>query len=386
MSTYLLVTGDFVKTGGMDRANFALASYLARRGDEVHLVAFRADAELLTFPNVHFHRVAKPLRSYTLALPLLDRAGRHWAREIESRGGRVIVNGGSARWGDVNWVHYVHAAYDPQFESLPRRVVGRYNHRRWLRDERQSLAAARIVFANSQCTRHDLVQRLGVPAQRVHVMYYGVDPKRFRPADEDERTAIRNRLGLAQGLKVVLFIGAMSDRRKGFDTLFEAWQHLSLPAKLYVIGAGSQTDAWRRRAASTGSIEFLGHRDDVPDLVRAADLLVSPTRYDAYGLSVHEALCCAVPAIVSASAGVAERFGAELRYLLLNDPDDVDELAERLRQWHEAAPREMRERVLPLSNELRRWTWDDMAAQMLGLIEGRAAMAARAEAGETVPA
>jgi hypothetical protein len=38
MKPYLLVTGDFVKTGGMDRANYALAHYLARQGGEVHLV------------------------------------------------------------------------------------------------------------------------------------------------------------------------------------------------------------------------------------------------------------------------------------------------------------------------------------------------------------
>src|SRR5689334_6451407 len=138
MNTYLLITGDFVKTGGMDRANFALASYLARRGDEVHLVAFRADEELLAMSNVIFHRVRKPLRSYTLALPLLDRAGRRWAQQIAARGGRVIVNGGSAQWGDVNWVHYVHAAFEPQFDSLARWIVGSHNHRQWLGDERRA--------------------------------------------------------------------------------------------------------------------------------------------------------------------------------------------------------------------------------------------------------
>jgi glycosyltransferase involved in cell wall biosynthesis len=382
MSTYLLVTGDFVKTGGMDRANIALASYLARRGDEVHLVAFRADEQLLAFPNVTFHRVAKPLRSYTLALPLLDRTGRRLAREIENRGGRVIVNGGSARWGDVNWVHYVHAAYDPQFDSLARRIVGHHNHRRWVRDERCALRSAKIVFANSQRSRRDLVQRLGVPSDRVHVVYYGVDADRFVPADPAERAALRVRLGLPQDRRVVLFIGALSDRRKGFDTLFESWRRIALRAKLYVIGAGSQIGAWRRRAASIGSIEFLGQREDVPDLLRAADLLVSPARYEAYGLAVHEAMCCGVPAIVSADAGVAERFPESLRHLLLDEPDDVETLAELLRRCDEAA--ELRHLVSSLSNELRRWTWDDMAAHMVQLIETPAPAPARVETSEAV--
>jgi hypothetical protein len=46
-----LITGDFVKTGGMDRANYALASYLLNRGDEVHLAAYRVSADLLAKQN-----------------------------------------------------------------------------------------------------------------------------------------------------------------------------------------------------------------------------------------------------------------------------------------------------------------------------------------------
>jgi glycosyltransferase involved in cell wall biosynthesis len=369
---YLLVTGDFVKTGGMDRANFGMASYLARRGDEVHLVAFRADAELLAMPNVIFHRVAKPLGSYTLGLPLLARAGRRWAQDISARGGSVIVNGCSTEWDDVNWVHYVHAAFEPQSESTLRRIVGAYNYRKWVRDERRALHQARIIFANSHRTRRDIIDRIGVPPQRVHVVYYGIDPARFRPAEQHERVALRQRLGFAVDRKIGLFIGGLNDHRKGFDTLFAAWQRVrSAVAELYVIGAGSDVARWEQRARSTAApIRFLGHRNDVPDLLRAADLLVSPTRYEAYGLAVHEALCCGVPAIVSADAGVAERYPPSLRRLLLNDPENAGELSDRLREWLEADSSDSRPQVRALADELRQWTWDDMAARMVDLIEG----------------
>ena len=40
MNSYLLVAADFVKTGGMDRANFALADYLAKQDYPIHLVAY----------------------------------------------------------------------------------------------------------------------------------------------------------------------------------------------------------------------------------------------------------------------------------------------------------------------------------------------------------
>ena len=75
-------------------------------------------------------------------------------------------------------------------------------------------------------------------------------------------------------------------------------------------GTGAELPAWRQRAQAAGlgdRMRFLGFRSDVPEILAALDALVHPARYEAYGLSVHEALCRGVPAIVSASAGVAER-------------------------------------------------------------------------------
>src|SRR4051812_42065484 len=112
MPAYVLVSGDFVKTGGMDRANYALAAYLAGRGDEVHLVSCRVAPELLAKENVRFHPVPKPLGSYLLAEPFLDRIGRKVAAPLARRGAHVVVNGGNCGVeGSANWVHYVHAAW-----------------------------------------------------------------------------------------------------------------------------------------------------------------------------------------------------------------------------------------------------------------------------------
>ena len=76
---YLLVTGDFVKTGAMDRANFALANHLATQGYETHLVTHRVDPDLAESPNIIVHRVPRPVGSHLLGAPLLNRAGRFWA-------------------------------------------------------------------------------------------------------------------------------------------------------------------------------------------------------------------------------------------------------------------------------------------------------------------
>ena len=101
----------------MDRANYALASYLARHGFETHLVAHRVSPSLAEQPQLVVHRVPKPANSYTLAQPLLDWYGRFWARRIAARGGRVVVNGGNCRWYDVNWTQHVNSAWQPKTQA-----------------------------------------------------------------------------------------------------------------------------------------------------------------------------------------------------------------------------------------------------------------------------
>jgi glycosyltransferase involved in cell wall biosynthesis len=371
---YVLVTGDFVTTGGMDRANHALASYLARLGRRVELVAHRADPGLLAFPTVRLHRVPKPLNSYWLAEPLLARAGRRAAARVAAAGGRVVVNGGNCRWGDVNWVHYVHAAWAPRAGGGPLRRARRgLYHRTALAAERAALGQARVVVANSEQTRRVLVERLGLPPQRVHTVYYGTDPQRFRPPTPAERRDARFRLGWRDDRPTLAFVGALGDLRKGLDTLLAAWRLLAAdPAwdtRLAVVGTGSNLDLLKEQAADLGgTVEFLGFRSDVPEVLRGCDALVSPARYEAYGLNVHEALCCGLPALVSRTAGVAERYPDELADLLIPDPDDPAGLADRLRRWH-AGRAACAAAVTRLADRLRSSTWDDMARRIVALIE-----------------
>ena len=141
--------------------------------------------------------------------------------------------------------------------------------------------------------------------------------------------------------------------------------------ELKVAGGGAQLEEWERRARAYGlseRIQFLGFRKDVPALMAAADLLVSPTRYESYGLGVHEALCTGLPALVSRAAGVAERYPPSLKALLLEDPDDARELVQRLEMWR-AQGSALAPHVSELSATLRAWTWDRMAAEMVELLE-----------------
>jgi len=377
MKSYLLVSGDFVKTGGMDRANFALADYLARTGRQVNLFGHRAAPELLSYENLQLHQVPKIANSYFLSAPWFNWSGVQLARKLSNTGCNVLVNGGNCQWGDINWVHYVHASYKPDSKTgLLYKIKNNISRQMSLEKELKALKTARLIIANSELTKRDLIEKLQIPAEKIVRIYYGIDPESFYPVKEQQKREIRAQLGWPEDKNILIFIGALGDRRKGFDTLFAAWQKLNQTkdwknhCQLMVIGTGAELVEWQTRTkdANINNIEFLGRRTDVPVLLRAGDSLVAPSRYEAYGLGVREALCTGVPAIVSANAGVAEHYDYQLQDLLLLDPNNADELYIRLLNWQKNKSR-YSELIAHLCDQLRSHSWDDMARDIIDKIE-----------------
>ena len=373
---FLIISGDFALTGGMDRANYALANYIARQGNELHLVSYRVDRELADRANVTVHQVSKPLDSYILGAPFLSQQGLAVASSLsKTQKLHTIVNGGNCPWADINWVHYVHAAYRSENQtSFVAGVKKRLDRQLALRSEKIALQKARIAIANSIATQNHLIELLTLEPHKIKTIYLGTDPTIFYPVTDTEKAALRAEYAWDLDRPIIVFIGALGDRRKGFDTLFAAWQQLcqdpNWTARLVAIGVGDELPLWQQRTQTAGlgdRIQFLGFRRDVPKILRAADCLVAPTRYEAYGLGVHEALCCGLPAITSANAGVAERYCAELQDLLLPDPDLVSDLVDRLYRWHRQQEY-YRSQAIMLSESLRQYTWDDMSRDILNLI------------------
>jgi glycosyltransferase involved in cell wall biosynthesis len=375
MSTWLLVSGDFTSYGGMDMANFALARFLSRgesAASAVHLVGHRVAPELAALPKVRVHTVPRPFGIHRLGEPILRLTARRVQRTLAGQNTQTVANGGNADLGDLNWVHYVHAAFDPPAFGFGNRLRVALNHKRYVGEERRALEHARVVVCNSNRTADDVVKLVGVARDRTRVVYYGIDPSRFGKVEPAERETSRSALGLPAAKRLALFVGALGDRRKGFDTVFEAWRTLcrrqDWDVDLVVVGTGAELDSWRARAARElpeGRVRFLGFRRDMPSVFAACDLLIHPARYEAYGLAVHEALCRGLPALVTASAGVAERYPANLGQLLLQDPTSATELTARLTGWREDEG--IAERVAEFGSRLRSRTWDHMAREIAAL-------------------
>jgi glycosyltransferase involved in cell wall biosynthesis len=378
---WVIVAGGFHYAGGMDRANAALATYLCELGWPVHLVSFRVNAELEQNSSVTVHRVDRPAASFFLGEMKLGWTGRTIAREITARwpDARVLVNGGNCAWPGINWVHSVHREWRVCDRAAPLwfRVKNRLEKLAARRRERKALGLAQTVLVNSERSRRNLITGFKLAPERVHTVYLGSDSdwKLITPA---RRAAARAWLGKTHARPLVSFVGSLGyDNNKGLDTLCSAWGVLCArpewDADLIVAGEGRALASWQETVVRAGLEErvmFLGFTERIADLFAAVDLLVSPVRYESYGLNVHEAICCGVPAIVSARAGVAERYPTELADFLITNPDDVNELVAKLRHWRSDVVG-FRRRIRPMEQQLQSYSWRDMAQRIVAIVEER---------------
>jgi glycosyltransferase involved in cell wall biosynthesis len=376
---WVIVAGGFHQHGGMDRANAALGAYLLDSGVPVHLVGHEIDPRFIEDPLATVHVVPRPRGFTGLAERLLARTGVRVARAAAAWHplARIVVNGGNCPWPDINWVHAVHAAWPVVDTGAP--LWSRYRNRRLKADaverERTTLHHAALVIANSDSTRRALIDRVGVPPGRIRTVYLGSDPS-WHAAGERERSTAHQALQLPADRPVVLFVGAMgTDTNKGFDVLWAAWRELTgsgqWDASLVVAGDGWRLAGWRAEAArstASSSVRFLGFTPGIRDVLAAGDLLVSPVRYESYGLNVHEALCRGLAVMVTRSAGVVERFDGAMAEALLPDGITPMQLADRLRSWR-ADVQGWRARAAGTAARLRARSWTDMAAELVSLAE-----------------
>jgi glycosyltransferase involved in cell wall biosynthesis len=378
-SPWLLIAEGFHSGGGTEKANAALAKYLVSIGVPIHLVAFSIDPEAGRQPGVTCTSMRIGGCWPFLGRFLLARRGRAIALRLTSHSdnARVVVNGVNCNWPDINWVHWIHQCWQPPALKAPLwfRLKHRLETARGIRLEQTVFGSAKLLVANSERTRRDLINLYGVRPERIHTVYLGTDSA-WKELTPERRQAGRAWLEVPPGRPLVVFVGALGyDSRKGFDTLWRAWIDLcrvkEWDACLVVAGSGRALPDWRRTAARSGfggRIKFLGFTPKVFDVLAASDLLVSPARYESYGLNVQEALCCGVPAIVSASAGVAERYSSDLSPLLLPDPEDACDLAIRMLRWRQDMTG-WRMRLDPTMQTLRSYSWNDMASRIVNIAE-----------------
>jgi glycosyltransferase involved in cell wall biosynthesis len=175
----------------------------------------------------------------------------------------------------------------------------------------------------------------GVPAGRVRVIANGVDTRIFRPASPRERADLRKRLQLPDG-PVAIYTGRLVTY-KGLPTLLRAWRMVP-DSTLVLVGEGGgdvhsceqELKAYVNEHALGGRVRFTGAVERVEDWLRAANIFVFPTENEAFGLSLAEAMACALPAVTTRIGGLQD-FVVDGENALVTPPGNEAPLAAAVR-------------------------------------------------------
>jgi UDP-glucose:(heptosyl)LPS alpha-1,3-glucosyltransferase len=221
-------------------------------------------------------------------------------------------------------------------------------HRYVLAAESALFASPRLkaVICNSRMVREEIRRHFGVPEERLHVVYNGVDLDAFVPELRlAHRTRMRRELNIPERAVVYLHVGSGFER-KGVGTLIDAFARLADPeARLLVVGKDRAERAMAARAAQrglAGRVHFAGGQADVKPWYGAADVLVLATLYDPFPNVALEALASGLPAILSRQCGAAELIREGVNGHVV-DPLDTDALVRTMDSIAARGPAELSE-------------------------------------------
>jgi len=287
------------EAGGHELAAFAPASPRGRREIEAALDGIALERRLPVLPAAHALRTAwsrvgwPPVERFAGALDVFHFSD--WMYPPQRGGVRSTMIHDLVPLHFPEWVH-----------ARTRRMHGaKYRH---------AARTCDVVMVNSRYTADDVAATLGVPRERIHVAYPGVEPS-FSPDGP------REELDGPYALTV-----ATLEPRKNLATLLEAYRSLD---GLGLVVAGAQGWGPQPQLDVAGVVRR-GYTspDDLPRLYRGASVVVYPSLFEGFGMPVIEAMACGVPVVASAHPSLDEACGdAAVRA----DPRDANALAGAIR-------------------------------------------------------
>ena len=207
------------------------------------------------------------------------------------------------------WFYHTHfpAIIDPGStgSSAARRIAGRAA---WSYVRRLAAGYRAVLVASESVARQ--LEAEGV--RRVHRVALGVDLDQFTPERRVRASETRRRFGLPDA-PLAIFLGRLAEEKQ-IETVLAAWGEVErrTDAWLVLVGTGPR-EAKLRSMAESHQVRWVPYqrdRDQVADLLSAADLYIAPGPAETFGLSALEAMAAGLPVLSVDSGGVADRVRA----------------------------------------------------------------------------
>lgn len=207
--------------------------------------------------------------------------------------------------------------------------LDRSSRRLWLMNRALDSSVDRVIClsrASATAARQN-----GLVKVQLEILGNGIDLGPYDAPPGQTRAEVRSTLGIAQDAALIITVAVLRPE-KGIDRLVSAMQAICdahPKAHLLVVGDGPQFAPLKAQIGDLrlgDAVTLAGFRDDVPDLMRAADIFVLPTLGDALPTVVMEAMAAHLPVVVSDVGGLSDMVTQGVEGTLV-PPDDVAALA-----------------------------------------------------------
>ena len=258
------------------------------------------------------------------------------------------------------------------FPKIP--VIAHYHldqtGRLWTAMNRKLLSTVDAVIADSQYLKKQLVNRVGIAAEKIHVIHCGVDIDTIKPKVYKGPTLPRQGRTLSD-IKIILFLGRFIERKRP-DLAIEIFAklHAKHPdTKLIMVGEGPMEEKLKAQSSKlkvSEAIEFAGPLFGKEKLERyhEADLFLFPSEKEGFVLVVLEAMAAGLPLLVPRALGFGEAVeDGENGFLAVSsDINDWVTKAEKI-LFDEKINQAMRKRSRELA--VRKFSWEECAKKNL---------------------
>ncbi len=158
------------------------------------------------------------------------------------------------------------------------------------------------IIANASFTRDLLIRREHIPAERISVVYNGIDPAASAP--KTSRADVRRSLGIPADAPLVISVTRLH-REKGADLIPLIARGVP-EAYFLIVGDGPEKASLERSCAGNAKLIMTGWRGDIPDLLSASDLFLLPSREESFPQAILEAMAQGLPTVAADAGGVRE--------------------------------------------------------------------------------
>ena len=186
-----------------------------------------------------------------------------------------------------------------------------------------------------------------------------------------DKRQIRQKNNIKENAFVVVNVAELI-KRKNYPVALKAFAKADIPDSIFmIIGSGADEDKLKKMANKLGideRVSFMGYRNDVPDLLRAADVLLFPSRHEGLGMAIVEAMAAGLPVLVSDIRGPRDCIVKGKSGFAYN-PNDVNGFANGLQCIYKMSDDE-KQKIRTFNQEhSKKFSIDDVLTHVFGIYE-----------------